>query len=82
MMGLDIGTKTIKKFTNVIRKSRTILWNGPVGVFEIEKFAEGTKRIADALVKATESGAYTLVGGGDTVAAVKKYKISCEISYV
>ncbi len=82
MMGLDIGTKTIKKFTNVIRKSRTILWNGPVGVFEIEKFAEGTKRIADALVKATESGAYTLVGGGDTVAAVKKYKISDKVSYV
>ncbi len=81
-MGLDIGSKTVELFSNIIKNSKTVLWNGPAGVFEMDKFANGTIKIAEALVKATENGAYTLVGGGDSVAAIKKYNLEDKVSYV
>ena len=81
-MGLDIGEKTIEKYREVIMKSKTILWNGPMGVFEMEKFSKGTVAIAKAIAEATEKGAYSLVGGGDSVAAVNKYNLADKISYV
>jgi phosphoglycerate kinase len=80
--GLDIGPETIKNFSKVISDSKTILWNGPVGVFEMEKFAVGTKAIGDAIVKATENGAFSLVGGGDSVAAVNQFGIADKMSYI
>ena len=81
-MGLDIGEKTIEKYREVIMNSKTILWNGPMGVFEMEKFSKGTVAIARAIAEATEKGAYSLVGGGDSVAAVNKYNLADKISYV
>ena len=81
-MGLDIAEKTIENFTEIITNSKTILWNGPAGVFEMDKFAGGTKALANALVSATEKGAFTLIGGGDSVAAIKKYKLEDKVSYV
>ena len=81
-MGLDIGPEAIKKFSEVIMRSKVILWNGPMGVFEMENFSKGTEAIAKALVKATENGAYTLVGGGDSVAAINKFKLADKVSYV
>jgi phosphoglycerate kinase len=80
--GLDIGPKTIEKFNKVIRDSKTILWNGPVGVFEMDKFAKGTKAIGAAIVEATQKGAFSLVGGGDSVAAVNKFGIADGVSYI
>ncbi len=82
MMGLDIGEDSIKLFSDVINNSKTILWNGPMGVFEMEKFAKGTKSIAEAIAKATDKGAFSLVGGGDSVAAVNKMKVANRVSYV
>lgn len=81
-MGLDIGPKAIEQFKAVILKSKTILWNGPMGVFEMEKFQTGTKAIAEAVKDATGRGAYTLVGGGDSVAAVNKFGFAKDVSYV
>jgi phosphoglycerate kinase len=81
-MGLDIGPETIETFTNVINDSKTILWNGPMGVFEMEKFANGTSAIAKALAEATSNGAFTLIGGGDSVAAINKNKLADKVSYV
>lgn len=81
-MGLDIGNESIKTFTEVILNSHTILWNGPMGVFEFVNFAAGTRDIALAIAKATSSGAYSLVGGGDSVAAVNKYDLADKVSYV
>jgi len=81
-MGLDIGPKACGIFAEVIRKSKTILWNGPMGVFEMEVFQAGTKAIADAVAEATVHGAYSLVGGGDSVAAVNKFGYSDKVSYV
>ena len=81
-MGLDIGEETIKKFTELINNSRTILWNGPMGVFEMDKFARGTSAIAKAIADATSKGAFSLIGGGDSVAAVNKNKLSEKVSYV
>lgn len=81
-MGLDIGSETIKIFSQVIENSKTILWNGPMGVFEMEKFSKGTSAIALAVAKATEKGAFSLVGGGDSVAAVNKLNLADKISYV
>ncbi len=81
-MGLDIGSETIKIFSQVIENSKTILWNGPMGVFEMEKFSMGTSAIALAVAKATEKGAFSLVGGGDSVAAVNKLNLVDKISYV
>ena len=81
-MGLDIGEKAKEAFTKVIAASKTILWNGPMGVFEMEKFQSGTKAIAEAVVAATANGAYSLVGGGDSVAAVNKFGLADKVSYV
>ncbi|WNW01047.1 phosphoglycerate kinase [Tenacibaculum sp. HL-MS23] len=81
-MGLDCGPKTSEKFAAVIAKSKTILWNGPLGVFELEKFATGTIELGNAITKATESGAFSLVGGGDSVAAVKQFGFGDKVSYV
>jgi phosphoglycerate kinase len=81
-MGLDIGPASIKAFSKVVENSKTILWNGPMGVFEMEKFEQGTKAIAEAVVKATENGAFSLIGGGDSAAAVAKFNFTNEVSYV
>jgi phosphoglycerate kinase len=81
-MGLDIGEETIRKYTEIINSSRTILWNGPMGVFEFEKFARGTSAIAKAIAEATSKGTYSLIGGGDSVAAINKNKLSDKVSYV
>ena len=81
-MGLDIGPKTEKIFTEVIANSKTILWNGPMGVFEMINFEHGTKAVAEAIVTATKKGAYSLIGGGDSVAAINKYHLGNEASYV
>ena len=82
-MGLDIADETIATFSNVIENSKTVLWNGPMGVFEFDKFAKGTSAIAQAVAKATqENGAFTLIGGGDSVAAINKNKLADKVSYV
>ena len=81
-MGLDIGALACDMFTKVILNSKTILWNGPMGVFEMEKFQHGTKTIAHAVAEATEKGAFSLVGGGDSVAAVNKFGFADKVSYV
>ncbi len=81
-MGLDIGPATIKKFIEIIENSKTILWNGPMGVFEMENFAAGTKAIAEAVARATQKGAFSLIGGGDSVAAINKYHLKDKVSYV
>jgi phosphoglycerate kinase len=81
-MGLDIGPASIKAFSKVVESSKTILWNGPMGVFEMEKFEQGTKAIAEAVVKATENGAFSLIGGGDSAAAVAKFNFTNDVSYV
>ncbi len=81
-LGLDIGELGRNEFANVIKKSKTILWNGPMGVFEMEKFQLGTKAVAEAVAEATEDGAYSLVGGGDSVAAVNQFGFADKVSYV
>jgi phosphoglycerate kinase len=81
-MGLDIGPESVKKFSEVIENSSTLLWNGPMGVFEMENFAKGTVEVAMALARATQKGAFSLVGGGDSVAAVNKFNLQDKVSYV
>ena len=81
-MGLDIGPESIALFEKVIMESKTILWNGPMGVFEMDKFAAGTTAIAKAVASATEKGAFSLIGGGDSVAAINKNKLADRVSYV
>ncbi len=81
-MGLDIGPDSIAAFSNVVTASKTILWNGPMGVFEMEKFEKGTKAVAEAVVKATKDGAFSLIGGGDSAAAVSKFGFNDDVSYV
>ena len=80
--GLDAGPATLKNFKEVILKSKTILWNGPIGVFEMKSFANGTIAIGDAIDEATQNGAFSLVGGGDSVAAVKQFGFENKVSYV
>ena len=80
--GLDCGPESRGIFGKVIEASGTVLWNGPVGVFELENFSSGTKEIANSIVKATENGAFTLVGGGDSVAAINKYNLADKVSYI
>jgi phosphoglycerate kinase len=81
-MGLDIAEKTIKQFSEVIENSKTILWNGPMGVFEMERFSKGTTAVAKAIAAATSKGAYSLIGGGDSVAAINKNQLADKVSYV
>ena len=81
-MGLDIGPQAREVFAKVIGNSKTILWNGPMGVFEMEKFEGGTKAVAEAVVSATKNGAFSLIGGGDSAAAVAQFGLSDEVSYV
>jgi phosphoglycerate kinase len=81
-MGLDIGPKTREIFAATILKSKTILWNGPMGVFEMDSFEKGTKAVAEAVVAATKVGAYSLIGGGDSAAAVNKFGFGDEVSFV
>ena len=81
-MGLDIGKSSISAFSEIISTSKTIIWNGPMGVFEMSNFEKGTKEIATAICKATEMGAYSLVGGGDSVAAIKKFRLEKKVSYI
>jgi phosphoglycerate kinase len=81
-MGLDIGKNSIKEFGDVIKRSKTILWNGPMGVFEMSNFEKGTKQAAFDIVEATKGGAYSLIGGGDSVAAINKYHLADKVSYV
>ncbi len=81
-LGLDIGKKSVSEFSAIINESKTILWNGPMGVFEMEKFEAGTKGIAMAIADATANGAFSLIGGGDSVAAINKYNLSEKVSFV
>ena len=80
--GLDAGPKTRELFANAIKDAKTILWNGPAGVFEFDNFTAGSRAIADAIVEATEKGAFSLVGGGDSVACVNKFGLADKVSYV
>lgn len=81
-MGLDIGPEATDEYAEVIRSSKTILWNGPMGVFEMDAFSKGTEAIANAVVDATKAGAFSLIGGGDSAAAIKKLNLTEEVSYV
>ena len=81
-MGLDISGETIKTYCDVIKNSKTILWNGPMGVFEMSSFENGTKQVALAIAEATKKGAFSLIGGGDSVAAINKYNLASQVSYV
>jgi len=82
LMGLDIGPQAIEVFSKVIENSKTILWNGPMGVFEMPKFEKGTRSIAEAVVRATKKGAFSLIGGGDSAAAVAQFGFQDNVSYV
>jgi len=81
-MGLDIGPEARNSFDGAIREAKTLLWNGPMGVFEMPKFAEGTKHVAESIAKATKQGAFSLIGGGDSVAAINQLGLAEEVSYV
>ena len=81
-MGLDIGDKSIQLFSETIQKSKTIIWNGPMGVFEMSNFENGTKKIGEAICKSTEEGAFSLIGGGDSVAAIKKFNMTEKVSCI
>lgn len=81
-MGLDIGPDSVAAFSKVIEESKTILWNGPMGVFEMDNFEKGTKAVAEAIVKATNNGAFSLIGGGDSAAAISKFNLTDDVSYV
>jgi phosphoglycerate kinase len=81
-MGLDAGPETISALAPVIEASKTILWNGPLGVFEFENFSKGTKQAALLIAEATKRGAFSLIGGGDSVAAIKKFGLADQVSYV
>ena len=80
--GLDIGPLTVSKFENIVRESKTILWNGPMGVFEMPAFEQGTLAIAKSVAEATRSGAFSLIGGGDSVAAIKKFNLQDSVSFI
>jgi phosphoglycerate kinase len=82
MMGLDIGPEAIKMYVAAIAGAKTILWNGPMGVFEMPTFAAGTKAVAEAIVAATEAGGYSLIGGGDSAAAINQLGFGERVSYV
>lgn len=81
-MGLDIGAKSMEDIEEILMESETILWNGPMGVFEMDNFAAGTRFVAETVAKATAKGAFSLIGGGDSVAAINKYELKDQVSYV
>lgn len=81
-MGLDLGPQAIEVFSKVIEQSKTLLWNGPMGVFEMEKFEKGTRKIAEAIARATAKGAFSLIGGGDSAAAIAQFGMTEKVSYV
>jgi phosphoglycerate kinase len=81
-MGLDTGSESAKVFDKTLRESKLILWNGPMGVFEFDNFQGGTQQIANSIVMATQIGAFSLVGGGDSVAAINKFGLASKVSYV
>jgi phosphoglycerate kinase len=81
-MGLDIGSMACDQFSNIIKRSKTILWNGPMGVFEMPKFQHGTKTIAVAIAEATQKGSFSLVGGGDSVSAINQFGFADKVSFV
>jgi len=81
-MGLDIGEESITRFSEVILNSKTIIWNGPMGVFEMDNFSNGTKKIVESICKATQNGAFSLVGGGDSVSALKQFGFTKKVSYI
>jgi len=81
-MGLDLGEKAREEYKNTILQAKTILWNGPMGVFEMDKFAKGTEVVAKAVAEATQNGAFSVVGGGDSVAAVNKFHLADKVSHV
>ena len=81
-MGLDIGTAACNDFKNVLLNSKTILWNGPMGVFEMDAFSTGTRTVAEAVAESTQNGAFSLIGGGDSAAAVHKFGFEDKVSYV
>ena len=80
--GLDAGPEARKNFAAAIRDAKTILWNGPAGVFEVDNFAEGSRAIAEAIVEATSKGAFSLIGGGDSVACINKFGMADQVSYI
>jgi phosphoglycerate kinase len=80
--GLDVGPKSVSLFHEVVMQCKTILWNGPLGVFELERFANGTIELGNAIAESTKKGAFSLVGGGDSVAAVKQFGFEKKVSYV
>ena len=80
--GLDCGPKSIENFDKVVNECKTILWNGPLGVFEMENFQHGTAAVAKAIAKSTASGAFSLIGGGDSVAAINKFNLADQVSHV
>ena len=80
--GMDIGPETEKIYSEVIERSKTMLWNGPTGVFEFDNFSGGSRAVAEAIVRATKNGAFSLVGGGDSVACVNKFGLADQVSYV
>ena len=81
-MALDIGPETVRLYSDRIRASKTVLWNGPMGVFEMDNFAKGTFQVAEALADATDQGAVTIIGGGDSAAAIKKAGLEERVSHV
>ena len=81
-MGVDIGPKTLELFHETIKQSKYIVWNGPMGVSEIDEFSLGTEKLANMIVSATNNGTYSLIGGGDTISAAVKFGIANQISYV
>jgi len=81
-MGLDIGPDTVEAFKKVVLESKTVLWNGPMGVFEMDNFAKGTNAIAAALAEATKNGAITIIGGGDSASAIKKAGLEDQVTHV
>jgi len=81
-MGLDIGPEALSSYREILKESKTILWNGPMGVFEMSQFEAGTKGVAEAIAEATSTGAFSLIGGGDSAAAVAKFGMVEKVSYV
>jgi len=81
-MGVDIGARTVKLFSEVISKSRLIVWNGPMGISEIDDFSNGTREIASTIIEATKQGSYSLVGGGDTISEISRFGLKKEFSYI